>query len=112
MGESNLKMSDNLKNMREKETMSDFRVAGDLETNNSEKKEESIQDYLDSIVEESYRFKEGYLVLEAGSVAISLNKLNKMIEDGYTITKAESLGPSGLVAVEFEKAITKKNYHI
>ena len=115
MNDSNLKVSENLRNMK-KEADNFFKRAGDLDTYDSSTKrdntEDSIQDYLNGIVSESYRNREEYVVLEAGSVAVNLQRLNEMLEEGYTITRAESLGPSGLIAIEFEKAMAKKSYHI
>lgn len=114
---STMKVSEEEKKATEKNNF--FSKAGDLDTysdstmkDSEEENKDSIQDYLNGIVSESYRNREGYVVLEAGSVAVNLQRLNKMLEEGYTITRAESLGPSGLIAIEFEKAMAKKSYHI
>ena len=77
-----------------------FKIAGDLNDNHIESNENYIKNYLLEIVSGKPTDNK---VISAGSMIISFNKLEKMVEeDCYNFIKAEYLNPE-MIIVEYEK---------
>lgn len=70
---------------------------------------EDVDMYLDSIITTSGDYdREEYMKVAGGNIITTLNKINDMLMDGYTIKRAECLSvePS-MINVVFEKVIKK-----
>lgn len=118
----NLKISKNLKEAMKKEEYKFerskyFKVLTDDDLVGSKQEydmgkftsKEDVDMYLDSIITTSGDYdREEYMKVAGGNIITTLNKINDMLMDGYTIKRAECLSvePS-MINVVFEKVIKK-----